>query len=124
MVFGPCGGVRDDGRCELAEHSCVFLDVPIVRWPDPPVVPTNPSALVDRAATGPVVLTDLSVTPFDPVSVRRVVEVLAPVSDGLLRGEHATGPAFRPTMCAAEVIAAAGRVWTTLACRDRNRVVL
>ncbi|MGZ6874678.1 MAG: methylenetetrahydrofolate reductase C-terminal domain-containing protein, partial [Blastococcus sp.] len=26
MVFGPCGGVRDDGGCELADHRCVFLD--------------------------------------------------------------------------------------------------
>jgi 5,10-methylenetetrahydrofolate reductase len=124
MVFGPCGGVRDDGRCELADHSCVFLDEPLVRWPDPPVRPTTPSTLLDRAATGPIVLTDLSVTPFDPASVSRIVAVLAPVSDALLVGEHANRPDFPPTMFAAEVIAAGGRVWTTLACRDRNRVVL
>jgi 5,10-methylenetetrahydrofolate reductase len=124
MVYGPCGGVRDDGRCELAEHPCVFLDQPLVPWPDPPVRPSTPSALLDRAASGPVVLADLSVTPFDPVSVRRVVGVLAPVADGLLVGEHANRPDFPPTMFAAEVMAAGGRVWTTLACRDRNRVVL
>jgi 5,10-methylenetetrahydrofolate reductase len=80
--------------------------------------------LLDRAERGPVVLADLSVVPFDPSSVRRVVEVLAPVSDGLLVGEHANRPDFPPTMFAAEVIGAGGRVWTTLACRDRNRVVL
>jgi 5,10-methylenetetrahydrofolate reductase len=124
MVFGPCGGVRDDARCELADHPCVFLDAPLVRWPDPPVRPTTPSTLLDRAVTGPVVLVDLSVTPFDPASVSRIVAVLAPVSDGLLVGEHANRPDFPPTMFAAEVIAAGGRVWTTLACRDRNRVVL
>ncbi len=56
--------------------------------------------------------------------MRRVVGVLAPVSDGLLVGEHANRPDFPPTMFAAEVIGAGGRVWTTLACRDRNRVVL
>jgi Methylene-tetrahydrofolate reductase C terminal len=124
MVFGPCGGVRDDGRCELAEHPCVFLDAPLVRWPEPPTQPTTPSTLLDRAAQGPVVLADLSVTPFDPASVRSVVGTLARVSDGLLVGEHANRPDFPPTMFAAEVIAAGGRVWTTLACRDRNRVVL
>jgi len=117
MVFGPCGGVRDDGRCELADHPCVFLDAPLVRWPEP-VVPPAP------ALPGPTVLVDLSVIPFDPASVRRVVGTLAPVSDGLLVGEHANRPDFPPTMFAAEVIAAGGRVWTTLACRDRNRVVL
>jgi 5,10-methylenetetrahydrofolate reductase len=124
MVFGPCGGVRDNGRCELAEHPCVFLDAPLVRWPDPPLQPRTPSPLLDRAAHGPVVLTDLSVTPFDPDSVQRVVATLAPVSDGLLVGEHANRPDFPPTLFAAEVIGAGGRVWTTLACRDRNRVVL
>jgi hypothetical protein len=124
MVFGPCGGVRDDGRCEMAEHPCVFLDAPLARWSEPPAGPTTPSTLLDRATRGPVVLADLSVTPFDPASVRRVVDVLAPVSDGLLAGEHANRPDFPPTMFAAEVIAAGGRIWTTLACRDRNRVVL
>src|SRR4051794_28371283 len=63
MVFGPCGGVRDDGRCELAEHRCAFLDRPLVRWPEPPVRHTAPSALLGRAASGPVVIADLSVTP-------------------------------------------------------------
>jgi 5,10-methylenetetrahydrofolate reductase len=123
MVFGPCGGVRDDGRCELAEHPCVFLDEPVVEWPDPPV-PAVADRLTTRAAGGPAVLVDLSVVPYDPSSVRRVVEVLAPVSDGLLVGEHANRPDFPPTMFAAEVLDAGGRPWTTLACRDRNRVVL
>jgi 5,10-methylenetetrahydrofolate reductase len=124
MVFGPCGGVRDDGRCELDQHRCVFLDGPLVRWPEPRAQQTSPSTLLARAEHAPVVLADLSVTPFDPSSVRRVVEALAPVSDGLLVGEHANRPDFPPTMFAAEVIGAGGRVWTTLACRDRNRVVL
>lgn len=123
MVFGPCGGVRDDGRCELAEYPCVFLDQPLVRWPDPPVQST-PSPVPGRAARPPAVLVDLSVAPYDPTSVRRVVDLLAPVTDGLLVGEHANRPDFPPTMFAAEVIGAGGRLWTTLACRDRNRVVL
>ena len=46
------------------------------------------------------------------------------MSDGLLVGEHANRPDFPPTLFAAEVLAAGGRPWTTLACRDRNRVVL
>jgi 5,10-methylenetetrahydrofolate reductase len=123
MVFGPCGGVREDERCELAEHPCVFLEPPPMFWPvaspgpvaDPPIEPD---------ARGPFVLSDLSVAPFDPASVRRVVGVLGPVSDGLLVGEHANRPDLPPTMFAAEVLAAGGRLWTTLACRDRNRVVL
>ena len=126
MVFGPCGGVREDERCEVAQHRCVFVDQPLVRWPDPPVAPPRPAAdgLLARAAAGPVVLTDLSVPAFDSAAVRRVVGVLGPVSDALLLGEHANRPDFPPTMLAAEALAAGGRLWTTLACRDRNRVVL
>ncbi len=127
MVFGPCGGVRDDERCELADHRCVFVGEPPVLWPDPPVEAPGTAArseLLDRATRGPVVLSDLSVAPFDPASVRRVVGILGPVSDGLLVGEHANRPDFPPAMFAAEVREAGGRAWTTLTCRDRNRVVL
>jgi 5,10-methylenetetrahydrofolate reductase len=53
-----------------------------------------------------------------------VVGVLAEVSDGLLVGEHANRPDLPPALFAAEVLEAGGRLWTTLACRDRNRVVL
>ncbi len=123
MVFGPCGGVRDDERCEVAEHPCVFVDAPLVTWPGAPA-PRPPRGLLARAAVAPVVLADLSVRPFDSDSVRRVVGVLAPVSDALLVGEHANRPDFPPTMVAAEVLGAGGRLWTTLTCRDRNRLVL
>jgi methylenetetrahydrofolate reductase (NADPH) len=126
MVFGPCGGVRLDGRCEVAEHPCVFLDPPLPRWAGPVSPAPAPAAggLLERTGRRPVVLTDLSVRPYDPASVRAVVEVLAPVSDGLLVGEHQGRPDLPPTLLAAEVLAAGGRPWTTLACRDRNRVVL
>jgi 5,10-methylenetetrahydrofolate reductase len=126
MVFGPCGGVRDDGGCEVADHDCVFLAPPLPRWSDPtPRAPEpRPDGLLARARRGPVVLTDLTVTPFDRASVRSVVRALAPVSDGLLIGEHQNRPDLPPALMAQEVLAAGGRPWTTLACRDRNRVVL
>ncbi|SDN53423.1 methylenetetrahydrofolate reductase C-terminal domain-containing protein [Geodermatophilus sp. DSM 45219] len=129
MVFGPCGGVRVDERCEVAEHRCVFVDEPAPAWQGPPSppVPPRPDSLLAAAAAArarPVVLTDLTVPPFDRAGLRRVVEVLAPVSDGLLAGEHANRPDLPPTVVAAEVLDAGGRPWTTLACRDRNRVVL
>ncbi|MGY1689343.1 methylenetetrahydrofolate reductase C-terminal domain-containing protein [Geodermatophilus sp. SYSU D01105] len=126
MVFGPCGGVRDDERCEVAEHRCVFLDEPAPPWdaPRPDPAPPPLGSLLDSARSRPVVLTDLTVPPYDPLALRRVVGVLAPVSDGLLAGEHANRPDLPPTLFAAEVRDAGGRPWTTLACRDRNRVVL
>jgi 5,10-methylenetetrahydrofolate reductase len=120
MIFGPCGGVRDDGGCEVADHRCVFLDQPLVEWPGPET--SRPG--IPLADCRPAVLADLSVDAYDPASVRRIVGILAPSADGLLIGEHANRPDFPPTMFAAEVLSAGGRPWTTLACRDRNRVVL
>ena len=125
MVFGPCGGVRDDGRCEVAEHHCVFLDAPLVEWDGPASLPPpRPGGLLDRARAAPVVLADLTVRPYDRDSVRRVVATLASAADAVLVGEHANRPDLPPTLFAAEVLDAGGRLWTTLACRDRNRVVL
>ncbi|HEX8520137.1 MAG TPA: methylenetetrahydrofolate reductase [Pseudonocardia sp.] len=127
MRYGPCGGVRADLSCELGDRPCPFAVAPLPAWagPDPaPAPPPRPGGLLDRAARGPVVLTDLSVTPYSPASVRTVVGVLAGASDALLIGEHQGSPDLPPTLLAAEVIAAGGHPWTTVTCRDRNRVVL
>jgi 5,10-methylenetetrahydrofolate reductase len=110
----------------VAEHRCVFVGEPPVAWDAPPVPVPEPrrGGLLDRARAGAVVLADLSVTPFDRAALRRVVQSLAPVADGLLVGEHGHQPDFPPALVAAEVLAEGGRPWITLACRDRNRVVL
>ncbi|GAA4862693.1 methylenetetrahydrofolate reductase C-terminal domain-containing protein [Actinomycetospora straminea] len=120
MVFGPCGGVRSDGSCELdTALPCPWCgpDAALRSWPTRP--PTSPATL-----TPPRVLTDLSVPPYDLTALREVLGLLAPVSDALLVGEHHHRPDFPPTMLAAEIRAAGGSPWITLTCRDRNRVVL
>ncbi len=127
MHYGPCGGVRPDLTCELGDRPCPFAVAPLPAWTGaapPPEPPPVPDGLLARAAARPVVLTDLSVVPYSPASVRRVVGLLAGSSDALLVGEHQNSPDLPPTLFAAEVLAAGGRPWTTLTCRDRNRVVL
>ena len=133
MVFGPCGGVREGGGCEVAEHACVFLDggpswsadavAPIDRAAVPRSFPRS-SSLLDAADRRPVVLTDLTVRPFDPASVRAVTRILADSCDAVLIGEHSNRPDLPPTLLAGEVRAAGGVPWVTLTCRDRNRVGL
>ncbi|WP_204911030.1 methylenetetrahydrofolate reductase [Microlunatus spumicola] len=117
MVHGPCGGVRDDGGCEMVASSCVFLDPP--SWPAAPE-PVPPSAPVRV----PLVLTDLSTPPGDAATLRRVVELLAPTCDAVLVGDHQDRPDFPPSTLARLIDAAGGVPWVTLACRDRNRVTL
>jgi 5,10-methylenetetrahydrofolate reductase len=127
MQYGPCGGVRADLTCELGDRPCPFAIAPLPAWSGgapPPAPAPVADGLLDRAATRPVVLTDLTVTPYSPMSVRRVVGLLSGTADALLVGEHQNRPDLPPTMFAAEVLAAGGRPWTTLSCRDRNRVVL
>ena len=131
MVFGPCGGVRPGGACELdAALPCPWADPagarPVRPWegPTPGPVPVTPGGLLDTARHRPVVLTDLSVPPYDVATLRDVAGRLARHSDALLVGEHHDVPDFPPTMMAAELRAAGAHPWITLTCRDRNRVVL
>lgn len=114
MVYGPCGGVRPDGQCEMRPGPCSFPEP--VAWTRP--VAGRPLPRV------PVVLTDVSAPPYDRSALTEICDVLVPASEALLVGEHHNRPDFPPTMIAEALLAAGATPWMTLACRDRNRVVL
>jgi 5,10-methylenetetrahydrofolate reductase len=121
MVFGPCGGVRPDGNCEVRPEPCPFVDRPLVQWDDQPASLDEPPF---PSPGRPWVLTDLTVRPYDRADIEAVTSRLAACSDGLLLGEHQNRPDFPPTLLASLVMSAGGSPWVTLTCRDRNRVVL
>lgn len=114
MQFGPCGGVRHDGQCEMRTGPCVFPDV--VPW-DGPV----PEAF---AVTAPLVLTDFSCSPFDLEDMTATAAALSGSCDAVLVGEHQNRPDFPPVLTASTLLDSGVQPWITLSCRDRNRVVL
>ena len=130
MVYGPCGGVRVDERCEVDDRPCPFVHAPTVRWtgPPPPRSTATTTATIGevlgRPPGEPIIITDLRVRPFDRRSIEHVTATLSAASDAVLVGEHHTRPDFPPTLMAAIIAEAGGRAWVTLTCRDRNRVVL
>ena len=109
MVFGPCGGVRDAGGCELdAAIPCPWTDardpLTVPPWPGPTVgvrESTAPDGLLARSREAPVVLTDLSVPSFDLPALRTAAEIVGPVSDAVLSGDIHHQPTFPPTFVAA-----------------------
>lgn len=98
----------------MQADPCVFPE-PVVRTDS---VAGHPLGSVPR------VLTDLSVPPFEPEQLARVCAILAPTCDAVLVGEHQNRPDFPPTLLAQLLLASGVRPWITLACRDRNRIVL
>jgi methylenetetrahydrofolate reductase (NADPH) len=114
MVMGPCGGVREGGGCEVTPGPCVF-EVPAA-WADP--VPAVPLRRV------PLILADYSADPYSVPMLTTVAGALAADCDALLVGEHQNRPDFPPTLLASLLQATGARPWMTLACRDRNRIVL
>ena len=125
MVFGPCGGVRADLSCEMGTHRCPFTERAMApQWPEPAPERPASSALLDALRSHPVVVTDLTLPPYDADAVARLTAVLAGSCDALLVGEHQNRPDFPPTLMAALIRQAGGVGWLTLTCRDRNRLVL
>ncbi|MGE2721762.1 methylenetetrahydrofolate reductase [Mycolicibacterium celeriflavum] len=114
MEFGPCGGVRPDGQCEMRPGPCAFGDV--VPWTGPRREP--------RPVTPPLVLTDFSCAPFDAQDVAETAGLLARSCDAVLVGEHQNKPDFPPSLMGRLLLDAGVTPWITLSCRDRNRVVL
>jgi 5,10-methylenetetrahydrofolate reductase len=120
MVYGPCGGVRADGGCEVDERPCPFAHIERpVPW-DGPVARRRPAVEVDR----PFVLSDLTCPPFDRHGLADVVGRMAGTCDAVLVGDHQSRPDFPPTQIAGMVRDLGSDAVITLSCRDRNRVVL
>jgi methylenetetrahydrofolate reductase (NADPH) len=145
MIYGPCGGVRQDLSCEMRPtQACPFAQRPAVAWIDVDVRPERTAlanamreagfstadsdlrtgSLLALAAERPVVLTDFTVRPYDPSSVAEVTRELAGSCDALLVGEHNNRPDFPPPLLLPMIREVGGRAWITLTCRDRNRIVL
>jgi methylenetetrahydrofolate reductase (NADPH) len=128
MTYGPCGGVREDLSCEMERKPCPFaVDDTAVPWSEPEDLPSSPAAssLLDAIGRGSaVVLTDLTLPPYDAAMVATLARVLGGSCDGLLVGEHQGQPDFPPTLMAELLRRHGARPWLTLTCRDRNRVVL
>jgi 5,10-methylenetetrahydrofolate reductase len=130
MVYGPCGGVRPDGACELGDRPCPFVDAPLVRWHASEVAPrawpieTRSPATPAIPSDRPFVITDLRTVPFDLDSIAAVTTRLSMFGDAVLIGEHQNRPDYPPSFLARVVADSGGRPWVTLTCRDRNRIVL
>jgi 5,10-methylenetetrahydrofolate reductase len=114
MMMGPCGGVRAGGGCEVIPEPCVF-GTPVT-WPGPVM------AVPLRRA--PLILADYTSEPYSVPMLTTVAGVLAVDCDAVLVGEHQNRPDFPPALLASLLQAAGARPWMTLACRDRNRIVL
>ena len=72
----------------------------------------------------PLVLADYTADPYSVPMLTTVAGTLAASCDAVLVGEHQNRPDFPPVLLASLLQAAGARPWMTLACRDRNRVVL
>lgn len=139
MTYGPCGGVELDGRCEVADHACVFLEMPTVRWhgieadaapgtsdPVPAPAPSVRAAWMrQRLAEGTVVVADFPARALDAASTAECGALLAGHVDAVLAGDAgAARVQFSPSYRAHLIRSSGVDVWTGLNCRDRNRVAL
>ncbi len=125
MVFGPCGGVKTDRSCELGAFQCAFADLEdAVDWTGPAAVRPSPQGVLALDPSRPLVLSDMTLRPFDRRSIEQVTSIMAGSCDALLIGEHQSRPDFPPAQLVSFVKEAGGRAVVTLTCRDRNRVVL
>lgn len=129
MLHGPCGGVREDGRCEVDERRCVFLDqAPPVEAPmHAPSDGPGPAAreLLAIADRRPLIVADLPSEAIGVDGQKAVAEAVAGHVDAALLGDAPWARVQLPPTLRATLVAGEGvTVWAGLNCRDRNRVAL
>jgi len=128
MVHGPCGGVRDDGGCEVDERACVFASgLPEVALPPTASAQLGDPAreLLAQAARRPLVVVDLPAAPLDGDAQRAAAATVAGHVDAALLGDAPWARVqLSPVLRAMQVAQEGVRPWPVLTCRDRNRVAL
>lgn len=134
MEYGPCGGVEFDGTCEVADHACVFLETPTVRWhglepveaaSGDPTPSAGAAAMRALLATRPIVVADFPARALSAGSIAECAAALQGRVDVVLAGDAGSARVQFPPAYRASLIQEAGvDVWTGLNCRDRNRVAL
>jgi methylenetetrahydrofolate reductase (NADPH) len=122
MVYGPCGGVRSTGACELdRDLACPFVTTSLRTWTGPSQIPLDTGL---PSVDHPIVMTDLRVRAYDADGIRNVARTLAATSDVILVGDHQNRPDFPPSFVAALLLEVGAEPWVVLTCRDRNRIAL
>jgi methylenetetrahydrofolate reductase (NADPH) len=129
MTYGPCGGVGLDGSCEVRPSPCVFLDLPLTRWPGrtPSAGSVSPAGeeLLAIAARRPLVITGMPAAPVSSASIAECAALMRGSVDAVLAGDSATSRVQFPPAYRSRVIQDHGlAVWAGVNCRDRNRVAL
>lgn len=129
MVFGPCGGVRADGSCEIG-GPCAFVGPGAVVAPAVPVATVAlPTAAAEQLRSlmerRQIVVVDLPSAGPDADLERRLASTLAGHVDAALLGDAPWARLQFPPAVRAGLVAQQGlRPWCGLNCRDRNRVAL
>jgi methylenetetrahydrofolate reductase (NADPH) len=131
MVHGPCGGVHQDGACEIGGRRCVFLAEPgapqTVTIPAPERAPFGLGAreLTALWERRPLITVELASDPLDPEAQRTAAAAVAGHADAALLGDMPWARVQLPPSLRAQIVASEGvRPWPSLTCRDRNRVAL
>lgn len=127
MVHGPCGGVRDDGGCEVGDRRCTFLEGPVDAGPiaaAPALLPAA-AALLELTRARPLVVADLPSPGLDADAQKAAAAAVAGHVDAVLLGDAPWARVQLPPSLRAWLVLEEGVApWVNLTCRDRNAAAL